>query len=339
MVDGSEADAACIADAVQSQTGEYAVIDDDIGLDNDEAFTAFVAGTVLCATKSAMSEGFVLLGYTESEVSCIFDSADSMFDLSQDALSDAETDAEELQMAAAASQCAAPVGPKTNSAAPGTESDLDETWDACSNEDGAACFALFEAGEIDGDYQIYGATCGGRSVWPIDCGFSLTAIELNPKTTSISPLSSATIWMTPNPPPWRTPASPDRNRLRRDKTRSWTSSGNNAATGTGKPATCSTSSQILTPCTSSLAIRAADASSRAADSVPMRTCRSSPLVGLEDLPLQQHTQHLVHQTVLTLHVKAHEHWERIDLQEVQFLEGFDTTEVERAVVEPDFVGH
>ena len=181
VVDGSEADAACIADAVQSQTGEYAVIDDDIGLDNDEAFTAFVAGTVLCATKSAMSEGFVLLGYTESEVSCIFDSADSMFDLSQDALSDAETDAEELQMAADANQCAAPVGPKTNSAAPGTESDLDETWDACSNEDGAACFALFEAGEIDGDYQIYGATCGGRSVWPIDCGLLFDGDRVEPE--------------------------------------------------------------------------------------------------------------------------------------------------------------
>lgn len=47
---------------------------------------------------------------------------------------------------------------------------LDALWDECDNGSGAACDELFEQSIPGGNYEWFGATCGGRSdSWAADC--------------------------------------------------------------------------------------------------------------------------------------------------------------------------
>jgi hypothetical protein len=61
--------------------------------------------------------------------------------------------------------------------APGTDPAMDALWAACANENGQACFDLYQGSELASAYERFGFTCGGRAV--ADCGLLFGGASTN----------------------------------------------------------------------------------------------------------------------------------------------------------------
>lgn len=170
--------AACTADAGFEIVGSWNIFDvssaQDAALESVLAECSGEPGDAATPASTLASEREEFIGFVNEvgvmlpeDAACLADAIYEIFGFY--GLPDELTDQQALQTNVRAEACVTEIGgPAAGSAPPGTDAELDELWLECSDGDGASCDLMYQISPVGSDYEAYGWTCGGITVFD-DC--------------------------------------------------------------------------------------------------------------------------------------------------------------------------